>query len=250
MGKECPARAQAAAQEHGSATFITEQTVFAATQVERAITRFPPGTWLREGAEWLFRRVSGKPVELIPVARHVYEVMRGQPTEFFVRHAYFKSSMSKPNEAHPDRDNIGVIWFAPAVPMRGAEVLPILDGFRALYREYGFDFDGALLAQNSRTLIVLLCIFYSKANGEETERAKALEAAMKEAVFATGLQPDPDGRAVTDRVPPRLRTLSAPHKGRGGSEWHIRSRQEPHSHRLSAAGSRPTGFRIVTVRRT
>ena len=173
----------------GRLTFITDRTVSAASGVERAIMAFPAGTGLRSGAEWLFRRVTGKPFELIPVARHVHEVMRGQPTEFFVRHAYFKSSMGKPADAHPDRDNIGVIWFAPVVPMRGAEVRPILDSLRELYRRHQFDFYVALLAQNSRTFIALLCIFYSKANAEETERAKALHAALKEATFAAGLQP-------------------------------------------------------------
>ena len=173
----------------GRLTFITDQTVFAATQVERLITAFPSGGRLRQGGEWLFRQLTGKPVELVSVARHVHDVMRGQPTQFFVRHAYFKSSMDKPAEADPDRDGIGVIWFAPAVPMRGLDVHRILEIFRALYRKHDFDFYVALLAQNSRTLIILLCIFYSKASHDETSRAQALHAALLEATFAAGLQP-------------------------------------------------------------
>lgn len=191
----------------GRLTFITDRTVFAATQVERAVTAFPSGTRLRQGAEWLFRRLAGKPLELIQVARHVHEVMRGQPTEFFVRHVYFKSSMRKPAEANPDRDNIGAIWFAPAVPMRGTEVQPILESLRALYRKHGFDFYVALLAQNSRTLIALLCIFYSKANAAETERANALYAGLKEAVFAAGLQPYRTGVQSPTGYPPAYARL-------------------------------------------
>jgi 4-cresol dehydrogenase (hydroxylating) len=173
----------------GRLTFITNRTIFAATQIERAVMTLPPGTRLRQGAEWFFRRLTGKPIELIPVARHVYQVMRGQPTEYFVRHVYFKSSINKPAEAHPDRDNIGAIWFAPALPMRGAEIQQMLDSLRALYCEHGFDFYVALLAQNSRTLIMLLCIFYSKENADETKRAKALYAGLMERAFAAGLQP-------------------------------------------------------------
>jgi 4-cresol dehydrogenase (hydroxylating) flavoprotein subunit len=191
----------------GRLTFITEQSVFAARQVERAITAFPSGTPLRNAAEWVFRRVVGKPVELVPVARHVYEVMRGQPTEFFVRHVYFKSRMPKPATAHPDRDNIGAIWFAPALPMRGQEVQSILDSLRELYIEHGFDFYVALLAQNSRTLILLLCIFYSKANAEETKRASALHDALKVAVFAAGLQPYRTGVQTPTGYPSRYAEL-------------------------------------------
>jgi 4-cresol dehydrogenase (hydroxylating) len=172
----------------GRLTFITGGSLRAAAHVERAVTALPPGSRLRRGMEWLFRQFTGKPVELIPVARHVHEVMRGCPTEFFVRHVYFKSSMSKPVEAHPDRDNVGAIWFAPAVPMRGADVQPLLQQMRALYERHGFDFYVALLAQNTRTLIALFCIFYTKANNEESSRAKTLHAAMGEAVAAAGLQ--------------------------------------------------------------
>ena len=161
---------------------------------------------MRDSGEWLFRLLTGKAVELIPVAQHVYEVMQGRPTQFFVRHAYFKSIMRKPDEAHPDRDNVGVIWFAPAVPMRGIDVKPILDSLQLLYRKYGFDFYVALLAQNSRTLIVLLCIFYSKANADETQRAKALHAEMKEIVFAAGLQPYRTSVQSSTGFPPTTRT--------------------------------------------
>ncbi len=172
----------------GRLTFITDRSLLAATLIERAV-RSLPSERLRRGGEWFFRQLTGKPLELIPVARHVHEVARGQPTEHFVRHVYFKSSMSKPAEAHPDRDNVGAIWFAPAVPMHGAEVARTLDRVRALYREFDFDFYVALLAQNSRTLISLFCIFYSKDNADETRRAKELHTALQEAVFAAGLQP-------------------------------------------------------------
>ena len=72
---------------------------------------------------------------------------------------------------------------------RGAEVARTLDSLQALYRKYDFDFYVALLAQNSRTLIALFCIFYSKDNADETRRAKELHTALQESVFAAGLQP-------------------------------------------------------------
>ena len=172
----------------GRLTFIDDRTLLAASLIERTVRGLPTAT-LRRGGEWFFRQMTGKPMELIGVARHVHEVMRGQPTEHFVRHVYFKTSMSKPAEAHPDRDNVGAIWFAPAVPMQGAEVVRTLDSLAALYREYDFDFYVALLAQNSRTLIALFCIFYSKENADETRRAKDLHTALQQATFAAGLQP-------------------------------------------------------------
>lgn len=173
----------------GRVTYLTERSVRSATRVERAISGLPSGSTVRRAAELAFRRATGKPLELIPVARHVYEVMKGQPSDFFVRHAYFKSRMAKPDAADPDRDNVGKIWFAPVVPMRGAEVQRALARLGGLFRDHDFDFYAALLAQNNRTLIVLTCIFFSKDNPEETARAQALYEAVNVEVFASGLQP-------------------------------------------------------------
>jgi 4-cresol dehydrogenase (hydroxylating) len=186
----------------GRLTFITKQSILAATQIERTVARLAPGSPIRERAERSFRRLTGKPIELIAVAREVHAVLRGQPTEYFVRHAYFKSSIPKPAQAHPDRDNIGLIWFAPVVPMQGKAAAALLDSIRTLYREHGFDFYVALLAQNSRTLISLFCIFYAKENAEETLRAQRLYREMEQTVISAGLQPYRTGVQSPTGYPP------------------------------------------------
>jgi len=118
-----------------------------------------PGSKARRVIEAAFRRATGKPAEMAVVAQRVYEVMQGRPSDYFVRHAYFKSGLAKPEIADPDRDDIGKIWIAPVVPMRGRDVVAALHRLETVFKAHDFDFYVALLAQNSRTLIVLMCIF-------------------------------------------------------------------------------------------
>src|SRR6185437_5080963 len=136
----------------------------------------------------VIRKMSGKSVELLPVAAHVHSVMQGIPSDYFVRHAYFKSGLPKPEAAHPDRDGCGLIWFAPIAPCTGTHVLAVLDLCRPLFEQYAFDYYAALLMQNSRSIIILMSIFFDKADTAETGQAQALYKALTIATAAAGYQ--------------------------------------------------------------
>jgi 4-cresol dehydrogenase (hydroxylating) len=136
----------------------------------------------------IFRALTGKSMELLPLAPKVHSVMKGQPSDYFVRHAYFKSPLPKPEDAHPDRDDVGGIWFAPIVPCTGDHVTAMLELCRPLFEYYAFDFYAALLMQNSRSMIVLMSIFYDKGNTIETARAQTLYDALSAKTRLAGYQ--------------------------------------------------------------
>jgi 4-cresol dehydrogenase (hydroxylating) len=139
--------------------------------------------------EWMLRRFARKSLAMLDVVPHVHSVLQGTPSDFFVRHAYFKSRVPKPEIADPDRDNCGLIWFAPIVPMTGAEVRNVLDLCRPLFQQYQFDFYAALLTQNPRSMIVLMAIFFLKESAEQTAKAQALYEALSRATRDAGYQP-------------------------------------------------------------
>ena len=114
---------------------------------------------------------------------------RARPSDFFVRHAYFKSPVPKPDVADPDRDNCGLIWFAPIAPMTGRDIQAILGLCRPLFERYEFDFYAALLTQNARSMIVLMAIFFVKENAEQAARASELYEALSRATSDAGYQP-------------------------------------------------------------
>jgi len=172
----------------GRLTFITDGRVRALGGFRALMDKLEGQPSLRGALGSTFRALSGKSVELLPLIPHVHSVMKGQPSDYFVRHAYFKSPLPKPQFAHPDRDDVGVIWFAPIVPCTGEHVTSLIGFCRPLFEQFAFDFYAALLTQNSRSMIVLMAIFYDKSNGDETARAKVLYEALSEQTTTAGYQ--------------------------------------------------------------
>lgn len=134
------------------------------------------------------KAVSGKSLTMLEAVPYVHSVLKGIPSDYFVRHAYFKSRLPKPALSDPDKDNCGLIWFAPIAPMTGHHVNEILAICRPLFRQYGFDFYVALLMQNARSMIVLMAIFFRKEDILQVKQAQLLYAALSEVTFNAGYQ--------------------------------------------------------------
>jgi 4-cresol dehydrogenase (hydroxylating) len=169
----------------GTIMFIDDRIVGLASAVNRvAHTRLG-----KAPVEWMVRRFAGKSLEMLAAAPHVHSVLQGTPSDFFVRHAYFKSRIPKPEVADPDRDNCGLIWFAPIAPMTGKHIQQILAMCRPLFERYEFDFYVALLTQNPRSMIVLMAIFFLKENAGQVDKAAQLYEALSRATSEAGYQP-------------------------------------------------------------
>jgi 4-cresol dehydrogenase (hydroxylating) len=137
----------------------------------------------------LISRIAGRSPEMLAAAPHVHSVLKGVPSDYFVRHAYFKSRSPKPDVADPDRDDVGLVWFAPIAPMTGSSVDEVLSLCRPLFERYAFDFYAALLMQNARSMIVLMSIFFRKDDPRQVENAQALYAELGRVTSAAGYQP-------------------------------------------------------------
>ena len=144
---------------------------------------------LRGIAATVAKAMTGRSLEMIAAAPHIHAVLQGQPSDFFVRHAYFKSRQPKPDRADPDRDRCGLSWFAPVVPMTGDHVKRVLDLTAPLFAQYGFDHYAALLIQNPRAMIVLMSIFFDFQNPDQVRNARELYDALSRATTAAGYQP-------------------------------------------------------------
>jgi len=144
---------------------------------------------------------GGKSIEAIEVVPHLYTVLTGNPSEYFVRHGYFKSPVPKPDSGTDSaRDNCGIMWFAPIAPTTGKNVQELIDLCEPLFKRYGFDFYVASLMQNPRAVIVLMSIMYVKANPEETARAQALYNDLARVTEEAGYQQYRTSVAYMDRI--------------------------------------------------
>jgi 4-cresol dehydrogenase (hydroxylating) len=161
---------------HGKLTFIDRRELASLEWLIRLVRRtqkLPFGSWLGR----LLKRclIGPEPLEVFDLVRHVVPLLQGVPSEFIVRFAYFKSRQGRPSsDVNPARDGCGLIWFAPVAPLTGGHVNRVLELCRPVFREHGFDFSVSVIVANPRSAVMLMEIFYDKADPAETARAGAL----------------------------------------------------------------------------
>ena len=165
--------------------------------------------------DWMLPFLHGLGKTSLPVlelAPHAHRILKGIPTEYFVRHAYYRHGASRPDsDVDPAADRCGLIWFAPILPVIGAEIVRYLADSRKTFEEYDFDFYVAMLMMNPRSVVCLMAIIYDKESPDEVERAKGLYARLVQDMQAVNLQQYRAGLAGGDSVyrgAPELKSLN------------------------------------------
>ncbi|MGQ9861345.1 MAG: FAD-binding oxidoreductase [Thiobacillaceae bacterium] len=153
--------------------------------LERLIAWSQAHPLVRRAAETLV----GTSLPVMQFTPYVYDILRGIPSEYFVRHAYFRNRSARPDaDVDPAADGCGLTWFAPILPMAGSEVEPYLADCRRRFAAHGFDFYCALLLMNPRSVICLMAILHDRAVPAQGERARALYDELVTAMQAAGHQ--------------------------------------------------------------
>lgn len=174
----------------GTMQFIDDrrlELIKALTRGLRAASRFPAA---QRVCERIALAAVGKPVALLETMPHVHAIEKGYPSDFFVKHAYYRSRRAKPtdDDIDPARDRCGLIWIGPMVPLNGRDMSDVVGMVRPLYVKYGFDFTTALIVGNPRTVVALMSVFFDKEDPDETGRAEALYYAIGEVTQRAGYQ--------------------------------------------------------------
>ena len=73
--------------------------------------------------------------------------------------------------------------------MTGRHIEEVLSICRPLFEKYEFDFYAALLAQNARSMIVLMSIFFLKENPAQVRNATLLYEELSDKTAQAGYQP-------------------------------------------------------------
>jgi 4-cresol dehydrogenase (hydroxylating) len=174
----------------GTLTFIDRRELASLEWLIRLVKR----TEQLPFASWLGRLLKNcligqAPLEVYELVRHVVPILQGVPSEFVVRFAYFKCRQGRPStDVNPVRDGCGLIWFGPIVPLTGGHVNRVLELCRPMFREHGFDFSMSVIVVNPRSAVVLMQVFYDKADATETARARAFFEDLCEVTARAGYQ--------------------------------------------------------------
>jgi 4-cresol dehydrogenase (hydroxylating) flavoprotein subunit len=102
---------------------------------------------------------------------------RGEPNGRFLAGAYWRrrGGLPKgfPESASPARDNCGMLWVSPVLPMRGSDMLAVHALAEPVFRRYGFDLFATFSMITERALGGVLTVAYDKEDPDEVTRAHA-----------------------------------------------------------------------------
>ena len=132
----------------------------------------------------------------------MHAIEKGYPSDHFVKHAYFKARSKKPRDGdiNPARDQCGLIWLGPAVPMEGGHVQRFIDLTMPLYERFRLDYTIALMVEGPRSVIALLSIFFDKQSDDESQRALNLYYELGRITQKAGYQQYRTSTAYMDRI--------------------------------------------------
>lgn len=123
------------------------------------------------------------------MATELLDILSGRPRETALRLAYWKSRTGAPEGApmNPARDGCGLIWFAPLVPMRTADVRTYVEIVHRICPDYGIDPLITLSSVSGQCFDSTVPILYGPAS--QAERGHACYDALFEACAEHGFLP-------------------------------------------------------------
>ncbi len=136
------------------------------------LERLVGAAWQRARLRLAAERVFGASLPVMDSLPHVHRILKGIPTDYFLKHAYYRNRQPRPaQDIDPARDRCGLIWFAPVLPNLGREIRDYLTATRDRFREAGFDFYVAMLMMNPRAVVCLMNINFDRDHPAEEQRA-------------------------------------------------------------------------------
>lgn len=163
--------------------------IFVSDRFVPLIERLIDWSWKSPTLRWITELGARTSLPVLESAPYVHKILQGIPTEFFVKHAYYRYRHPRPlADVHPARDRCGLIWFAPILPFTNENVWPYLDTCKKRFAEYGFDFYIAMLLTNPRSVVCLMAIIYDRDSADETARSQRLYRDLLGDMHASRLQ--------------------------------------------------------------
>ena len=129
----------------------------------------------------------------VALGESLFEMNRGVPNGRFLAGAYWRRRgglpAAFPEAANPARDNCGLRWVSPVLPLRGDDLLAVHALAEAQFERHGFDLFATFSMINERSLGGVLTVAYDKDDPAETARARACHDAVFREMFDAGYIP-------------------------------------------------------------
>ena len=112
--------------------------------------------------------------ELLRTLRESYGMMKGVPSQVAMSLSYWRNRRPMTPDApiNPARDNCGLMWFAPIIPMTPKDVAEFRNVVEPVFARYAFESCITLTAVNERSFDCTLPILFDRDNRDEVSRAE------------------------------------------------------------------------------
>lgn len=129
--------------------------------------------------------------DLLKTLENAYGMMKGVPSEVALSLSYWRNRRMAPPAAdiNPARDNCGLMWFAPIIPMTRVDVAAFRRLVEPILAKHDFETCITLTAVNERCFDCTLPILFDGDNPGEVQRANACYSELHEACSGAGYIP-------------------------------------------------------------
>jgi 4-cresol dehydrogenase (hydroxylating) len=112
--------------------------------------------------------------DLLKTLEGSYGLLKGIPSEVALSLAYWRNRQPSSSAAgmNPARDNCGLMWFAPIIPMTREDVFAFRAIIEPIFAKHGFEACITLTAVNERCFDCTLPLLYDKDDPNEVRRAR------------------------------------------------------------------------------
>jgi 4-cresol dehydrogenase (hydroxylating) len=150
---------------------------------------------------------GGRLAARVALGQSLLAMNQGVPDGRFLMGAYWRRRGGVPEgfprQADPARDNCGLLWVSPVLPLRGSDLLALHSLAEPVFREYGFDLFATFSMINERALGGVLTIAYDKDDPDEVARAHACYRAVFSRAMDAGYIPYRAGNHSMADLDPR-----------------------------------------------
>lgn len=167
----------------------------------------------RRALRWVFEwtpqfigrpiRWSRKQLDLLDVVEPAYELLKGRPSNEFLRGVLWKvprERLDSTDSLDPLDHEAGLLWISPIVPTTGTHAQAVVNLLRPIYRRHAFDLLVTLTMVTDRVMCCVTNLSFDRRDPAQCERARACYAEAMEALLSAGYPPYRAGPATFEKL--------------------------------------------------
>jgi 4-cresol dehydrogenase (hydroxylating) flavoprotein subunit len=112
-------------------------------------------------------KMKKKILRQVQQGQDILQIVRGEPRALELRLVYKHVPIQPDGLKDPVKEGVGVIWYAPIIPLKEAVISQIVPAIQAVLRTYGFPEAISLTTVNERCAMGVIPIIYKRPDDKD-----------------------------------------------------------------------------------